>query len=67
MCGPDHPAPSENYTSHASIETALADENFVTEEFPVNFKTATGEDCALCARALEETSATSSGQCRRRG
>ena len=45
MCGPDHPAPSENYSTHASIRASLDDDNFVTESFPVKFKTPdTGEE-----------------------
>jgi hypothetical protein len=43
MCGPDHAAPGESYATHEGIKAALADDNFVSAEFPVAFKTATGE------------------------
>ena len=37
MCGPDHPAPEGDYTTHEGIAAALADDNFVTEVRPAFF------------------------------
>jgi len=44
MCGPDHPAPDGDYSTHEGIVAAMADENYVTEDFDVPFKTAAGAD-----------------------
>jgi hypothetical protein len=30
MCGPDHPTPDGDYSTHEGIVAAMADENYVT-------------------------------------
>ena len=43
MCGPDHPAPDADYSTHASIKAMLADDKYAVEEFPVKFTHQSGE------------------------
>ena len=43
MCGPDHPAPEQDYRTHASITGLLADDKYALDEFPVAFTHQSGE------------------------
>ena len=43
MCGPDHPAPDEDYRTHASISALLEDGRYSIDEFPVTFTHQSGE------------------------